>query len=295
VYKKTAVKLSLYAKAVLIFVLFIASFGLNLRSIEREAAEEKAVEAEEQARKVARDRQENIDYFSVRKDEIISSALLAISEKNYQLAVSQTSKYLPANDLDLNKVHHQAKSALQEKIKAENSAKVRLKREEKTKDIVDRLKSVPANELKENKDLYAQLVQLNPDNEKYKQKSDYYSRKLIEDEERKRVEQEKENRERQKIEKEHEDRITRFGEPPKKSAWDGSYYAVGQYLKIVANDPDSIEVDGCTSVYHTKDGWLVGCTYRGRNAFGGMIRKSSWFTIIHDQVIQMHEASTYRP
>lgn len=67
------------------------------------------------------------------------------------------------------------------------------------------------------------------------------------------------------------------------------------YLKEVANDPDSIEVDRCTKAYQSERGWLVGCDYRGRNAFGGMIRKSNWFTISHDLVVQIDEASAFTP
>ncbi len=47
-------------------------------------------------------------------------------------------------------------------------------------------------------------------------------------------------------------------------------------------------------MYKTDDGWLVGCDYRGRNGFGGMIRNSNWFTIRHKHVIAMHDADRYR-
>jgi transposase len=79
------------------------------------------------------------------------------------------------------------------------------------------------------------------------------------------------------------------------SRWDGSYPPVKECLQRLANDPDSIKIDGCTKVYHTKNGWLVGCDYRGRNAFGGMIRQSNWFPIVHGRVTKMHEASAYKP
>ncbi|WMO12859.1 hypothetical protein [Pseudoalteromonas piscicida] len=164
--------------------------------------------------------------------------------------------------------------------------KEKLDREAKTKELLAKLKKVPASEFKENKDLYQQLVNLNSDDKTYQQKFDYYSKQLSQ-------QQEKERKEQEKLKREREARIAKFGEPPTQSAWDGSYYEVERYLERVANDPDSINIDGCTNVYHTESGWLVGCDYRGRNGFGGMIRQSNWFTIIHGQVIQMHDASAY--
>lgn len=288
VYARTKKELPFKARAISIFVLFIA-FGIFVgQSQERKAAELEAQKAEEQAQKVAEARQEHIDYFNSHKDEIISSASSALSEKNYHLVMSQTSKYLPANDAELNEIYTQAKNALEEIKRAEKEAKEKLQRETKTKELVAKLKTVPASEFKENRDLYQQLVKLNPDNTTYQQKFYYYSQKLTE-------KLENEKREQEKLKKEREARIAKFGEPPTQSAWDGSYYAVERYLKRVANDPDSIDIDGCTKVYHTESGWLVGCDYRGRNAFGGMIRQSNWFTIVHDQVIQMHDASAYSP
>jgi hypothetical protein len=88
---------------------------------------------------------------------------------------------------------------------------------------------------------------------------------------------------------------SQIGPHPTPSAWDGTYFPVKQYLKKVANDPDSIEIDECTKVYHTDAGWLVGCNYRGRNGFGGMVRQANWFTIVHGTVIAMHEPSAYSP
>jgi len=282
VYAKTKNKLPLKARAISIFVLLIAFGIFSGQSQEKKAAELEAQKAEEQAQKVSQARQDNINYFNSYKEEIISSASSALSENNYQLVMNQTRKYLPANDAELNQIHNQAKNALEEIKKAEREAKEKLQREAKTKDLVAKLKTVPASEFKANKDMYQQLVNMNPDNATYQQKFDYYSQKLTE------------KLEKEKREQEREARIAKFGESPTQSAWDGSYYAVERYLKRVANDPDSIDIDGCTKVYHIKSGWLVGCDYRGRNAFGGMIRQSNWFTIVHDQVIQMHDASAYR-
>lgn len=287
VFAKTNKEFPFKARAISIFVLFIA-FGIFMgQSEQKKAAELEAQKAEEQAQKIAKARQDNIDYFNSHKEEILASASSALSEKNYQVVVSETNKYLPANDADLNEIHGKAKNALAEIKKAEKEAKEKVQRESKTKELVAKLKTVPGSEFAENKNLYQQLVKLNPGNATYQQKLDYYSQKLSE-------KIEKEKKEQERLRKEREARIAKFGEPPAQSAWDGSYYEVERYLKRVANDPDSIDIDGCTKVFHTESGWLVGCDYRGRNAFGGMIRQSNWFTIVHDQVIQMHDASAYK-
>ena len=165
-------------------------------------------------------------------------------------------------------------------------------RETKTIEILAKLKKIPVSQYALNKHLYQQLVNYNPENEKYSAKLKYYSQRLKEQIAEKR---EKDRIEKAKIKKEIEVREAKFGKPPLQSSWDGSYLPVKQYLKRIANDPDSIKIDGCTQVYFTKSGWLVGCDSRGRNAFGGMIRQSNWFTIVHDRVIQMHDASAYKP
>lgn len=287
VFAKTNKELPFKARAISIFVLFIAFGIFSSLSEQKKAAELEVQKAEEQAQKITKARQDNIDYFNSHKEEILASASSALSEKNYQVVVNQTSKYLPSNDDDLNEIYGKAKSALDEIKKTEKEAKEKLQRESKTKELIAKLKTVSGSEFAENKNLYQQLVKLNPDNTTYQQKLDFYSQKLGE-------KIEKEKREQERLKKEGEARVAKFGEAPTQSAWDGSYYAVERYLKRVANDPDSIDMDGCTKVYHTESGWLVGCDYRGRNAFGGMIRQSNWFTIVHDQVIQMHDASAYK-
>ena len=286
-FTKTNKELPFKARVVSIFFLFIAFSIFVGQSEQKKDDELEAQKAEEQAQKIAKVRQNNIDFFNSHKEEILASASSALSEKNYQVVVSQTSKYLPANDDDLNEIHSKAKSALDEIEKAEKEAKEKAQRESRTKEIIAQLKAVPASKLAENKNLYQELVKLNPSNTAYQKKLEYYSQKLSE-------KIEKEKKEQEKLKKEREARVAKFGEAPTQSAWDGSYYVVERYLKRVANDPDSIDIDGCTKVYHTKSGWLVGCDYRGRNAFGGMIRQSNWFTVIHDQVIQMHDASAYK-
>jgi hypothetical protein len=156
--------------------------------------------------------------------------------------------------------------------------KTKALQEFKTQELIEKLKTVTASDYVMNKYLYQELVKLNPENETYSQKLDHYKSK----------------REKELL-KLSDPLVVKFGERPKRSPWDGSYYAVEDYLKRIANDPDSIKIDSCTDVYKTNDGWLVGCNYRGRNVFNGMVRQSNWFTIVHGKVVKMHDAAAYSP
>jgi len=96
----------------------------------------------------------------------------------------------------------------------------------------------------------------------------------------------------EKIFQKHE---AKFGPKPVPSAWDGSYHEVQRYLEKIANDPDSIKIQGCTPVsVDEKAGWVVGCDYRGKNALGGVVRNSNWFVIKHGAVIKILSADSYK-
>ncbi len=288
VHSKIKKELPVKVRGVAIFVLFIA-FGIFVgQSQDRKAQEVAAQEAQEKAERVASIRQQNIDYFNNNSSSILSKIKTALDNANYKEVVSLSSKYLPSKNKELINLHGEAKSKMAAIVKAEKETKEKAERKAKTEEILTKLKSIPASQYERNRALYQQLVTYNPSTGKYKDKLSYYSGKVKEAKEKERIKKEK-------IRKEREARIAKFGEAPVQSAWDGSYRAVERYLESVANDPDSIEMDGCTKVYHIKEGWLVGCDYRGRNAFGGMVRQSNWFTIVHGIVIQKHKASAYKP
>ncbi len=87
----------------------------------------------------------------------------------------------------------------------------------------------------------------------------------------------------------------KFGKRPDQSEWDGSYKEVKRHLASAANDPDSIEISGCTKTsYDEKEGWLVGCDYRGKNAFGGLVKNSNWFVIKNGTVVKVLPGGTYK-
>lgn len=277
VYSKTNRGMPIKFRATSIFILLISFFIFFGISEQKKSDELEAQKAQEQAEQIAQARQEKIDYFQRNREDILSGIRSALSSKDYRSVIADSEAYLIVDDPELKQLYDQAKTALDE-----------VRRAEQTSEILEKLKSIPASEYQENKDLYMQLVKLNPKNAAYKSKYEHYSEKIKE-------QAEKERQERQRLKEEQEKRIAKFGKKPIASGWDGSYLAVKQYLKRVANDPDSIEIDGCTKVYLVEEGWLVGCEYRGRNGFGGMVRQSNWFTIVHDRVIEMHAASAYSP
>lgn len=89
-------------------------------------------------------------------------------------------------------------------------------------------------------------------------------------------------------------REAKFGKYPENSSWDGSVRCVEEYLKNMANDPDSLKFEEWSKVYYNEnDGWVVYCVYRGKNAFGVYIKAANWFVIQHSQVVDMKEADAY--
>lgn len=91
--------------------------------------------------------------------------------------------------------------------------------------------------------------------------------------------------EKERVEAAHRALVARIGEMPVASAWDGAYYEVERYLQKIAHDPDSIDMDACSKPLEKDVGWVVRCDYRGKNAFGALIRKSGVFVIKHGEVV----------
>jgi len=240
--------------------------------------------SEQKSRTEAEDyRQTVIEHFNQYSSQILTEARTAFESGNYDHVIYLSSKNLPAQNQELIDLGAKAKSEL---VTAEQA-----KREAQTQEILAQLKKgIPASDYKTNRDLYQQLVTNNPENDAYKKNLKYYSARAKEQEDKERIAQEAQRKDR-----EAKLRRDKFGDPPVQSGWDGSYNCIKKYLKMKANDPDSIKLVLCTKVYYTDSGWLVGCKYRGRNAFGGIVLNYNWFTIVNNAVIQMHDWSAYDP
>lgn len=261
--KKRAKRFGIYAAAsfVAIIVTMIAD-QFDKERHEREQQEQKDVAAAAKRRA----HEALIEELRTNRVTIISEMKSLMAKGDFLSAYNQAKKFVELNDSEL------------QDLASEALSKHKVKRE---KELLSQLKKSPSPDLELNLKLYRELAALSPDNQSYRQKSLQLQADV---EARKKRQQEDEQR-----------RLALFGEPPKQSPWDGSYYPVESYLKRVMNDPDSLKIDGCTKVYQIDKGWLVGCDYRGRNGFGGMVRQSNWFTIRKDQVVRMEDANAYRP
>lgn len=242
VFSKTKKELPVKARAISIFVLFIA-FGIFAGQLqERKVQEQTAHEAKQKAEKATQIRQENINYFNANREQIISSVKAALFEKDYQAVLSQSNKYLVSGDKELIKINSQAKNELAVIQKAE-----------KTKNILAELKGIPVKEYEKNRNLYQQLANLHPNNKQYRAKLKFYTAKVSEEKEKARIAAER----KKKIE-------SLF------SAWDGSHRGLERLIKKTLNDPDSY--DHVETVYWDMGSYIVvKTTFRAKNAFGGVV------------------------
>lgn len=243
VYSKTQKELPVKVRAITIVFLFVASSVFIGQVQEKKEQELAAQQAREQLEKEAKLQQENLEYYNKHRNEILAQAKNAISKKDYQLAISQLSKYLISGDDELLLLNSKAKNALVEKEKVKQ-----------TEDLLSKLKAIPVSEFEQNKNLYQQLVDIHPNNDKYKDKLAHYSAKI------------EEEKQAQIVAKERKQIIERQFSP-----WDGSHNNLERLIKKAMNDPDSYEHD--ETVYWDKGDYLiVRTTYRGKNAFGGVVR-----------------------
>jgi hypothetical protein len=202
IYSKTKKELPTKARAISIFILFIA-FGVFIgQSQDRKAQELAAKQAQEQAEKTEQLRQEIIDYFNTNRQEIISSIQESLANKDYKAVISQSNKYLVSGDKDIKQINAEATKELEAIVIAEKEAREKAEKEEKTIEILAKLKSIKDTEYKENKEHYEQLSLLHPNNEEYKEKSKFYKGKY----------EQKVKEDREKAEKEEENnRLIRLG------------------------------------------------------------------------------------
>jgi len=204
VYAKTNRQLSIQARGIAIFVLFIAFGNFTGQSQDRKAQELAAQEAQAQAEKAAALQQQNVDYFNKNSSQILNEIRTDFESGNFKEAVSLSSKYLPAQNKDLIDLNAKANSELFKIEKAEKEEKERVERDAKTQEILVQLKSVPTSQYQRNRDLYQQLATYNPDVKKYKEKLNYFSEKLIEEQTK---EAKKEREKWAKIDAQYESRL----------------------------------------------------------------------------------------
>jgi len=251
VHSKTGKEISTKARAASIFVLLIAYSLFVVQEKIEEAKEREAQRFKQLTEQAAAERQKIIDYYNANSPQILADIRSALSSGEYQKAVSLSSKYLDANNSELSALYAAAKEKIAEAQRAEESA-----------EILTELKTVPSSDAEKNKSLYQHLVKLNPDNQEYQAKVKLYTDKIAEEQERIRQEQER----------------IRIVEARKKKIesqfrWDGSHRVLERVIKELMNNPKSYE--HIETVYWDKGDYLiVRTTFRGTNAFGGVIKDS---------------------
>lgn len=236
----------------------------------------------------------DIVYCEQSKESIIEDINHKIQDRKYDDALMITAKYLShkGKDGDIIKINNEIR-VLADNEKKIKDAKVKKDQQDKNKkdkhkkEIIEQLKTISSSDYAKNQQLYKTLLSYEPTNKTYEAKVKFYTDKINRQEKDRLAKINKQN-------KDKADRLATFGVPPTQSAWDGTYYAVKGYLEKVTRDPDSVKVVSCTDeVMENENGWLVRCTWRGRNGFGEMFIQDNWFTIRHDIVVRMDEASAY--
>jgi hypothetical protein len=79
--------------------------------------------------------------------------------------------------------------------------------------------------------------------------------------------------------------IKRRGSKPINSGWDNSIPEVCTYLRENLKDPSSVEYTYWSEPLAEGEYWLVKCTYRAKNSFGGYMQRSQVFYIREGKVV----------
>ncbi|MWN89879.1 hypothetical protein GQ597_04025 [Gilliamella sp. Pra-s65] len=173
-----------------------------------------------------------ISEFNLNKKEIVSQINQLIIEKKYDEAVSLADKYHSAKDQTVLELADQARLEL-----------LKLKNQQKIDDLLNKLKDVPETELEKQIELYDELLTVDPENSEYKTQNAKLQKEL----------------ERQKLIN------SQF------SSWDGSHRNLEKYIKSKMNDPDSFKHVETKYIDNGSDNLIIITSFRGKNAFGGVI------------------------
>ena len=155
-------------RALTIFVLFVlfVVFGWSV------AANEDAVEA----KRLERSQTSSLDYFNSNREDVLSTISDALSVSDFDQAMTEIDKYILVTDSAFLELAAEAKLAK----KADEAAQQQARKQARTESLLGKLKTVPESSFQENIDLYKQLADLYPDNNRYKEKIAFYNQKLTE-------------------------------------------------------------------------------------------------------------------
>lgn len=251
-------------------VLLIAAFYLLNGHINEEQIREDQVAAQQAKAEQDAEEAEQRRYFLENKDSLLSAYRQMYENGQYQDMLNHSEYFASiSQDPDLLTLRSHASNILQQ---ASNQAR--------TQELLESLRSTRDGGLTSNKmayKAYQELVELNPGKQEYVSGLEEYRRKI--------AAQEAESK-----------RLTAIvGPKPKRDGWSRTYQEVEDYLASVANEPDSIRIEGCTIPYLRERGWYVKCDYRGRNGTGGIKRQTGWFTIRHNEVVASGDRYSFSP
>jgi tetratricopeptide (TPR) repeat protein len=242
-FRVTNKALSLKARAITVTALIFAAFIAIGVGAQNDAEAKKIEEAKQLAAAQAEERQKKAEEFAANRESILNKATASLSAGNFSEVTSQLAKYATVQDADLQKTLASARAGLElQKRKAQETTLI-----EEVAKTVDRAKRA---------EIYGKLATLFPDNKRYAEQHNRYV-KVVQEEKEKAAAAEA----RKKLIE------SQF------SAWDGSHRTLERAIKKSMNDPDSYEHDE-TSYWDRGDHLVVETHFRGRNAFGGMVRNS---------------------
>lgn len=236
--------------------------------VEAEAAEVARLEAaadaraaeEKRAADAASQLKEAQEYFAAHRDAVLAEFGNAIESKNMPIATVIRNRFIAAiRDPGFDQLLLRYNGVKDELAKAEADKA----RKAKITELTGKLPSVGATDYAQAKTIYAELVALDPSNKTYQQKLERFTKardaqvakeaaKIAAD-----------------LEKaEHQKKIeAQF------SGWDGSHRQFERLIKDAMNDPGSYE--HVETKYIDKGSYIrVFCTFRGKNAFGGIVKNT---------------------
>jgi hypothetical protein len=261
----------LHLRVVIILLGLIAStyvINVHVASIHAEemaaaAAEKARVESSERQRKAAAERAKadsTRQYYSAHKQAILQDMAAAVDSKDVAKASAINEQYTGL-------IMDPAFLAQQKRLQALEGdlaeAKLEQDRKDKIASLLADLKGLNANDYTKAISIYTSLSQLEPTNKSYQQNLDRFNKaeaarlaKVAADQ---RATAGREER-RKKIESQF-------------SSWDGSHRNFERLIKQAMNDPSSY--DHVDTRYVDRGKYIrVYCTFRGKNAFGGLVKNT---------------------
>lgn len=262
---------------VVLFALASSSYVLYAHTarIEADAAEVTRIQAVADARaaeaKQAKERAEQLNstktYFAEHRASVLAEFAAAVDGKNLAAAQAIRDRFvLAVQDPEFDKILNRFVDLKEEVARAEADNA----RKAKVAELTGKLASIGATDYGQAITIYTELVALEPANKSYQQKLERFTKARDAQAAKEAAAQAAATEK-----AEHQKKIeAQF------SGYDGSHYNFERMLKQAMNDPDSY--DHVETKYIDKGSYIrVFCTFRGKNAFGGVVKntKVADFTI----------------